>query len=198
LNGVVWLRKDRMHLLARKRENWGRIFDYRYLVAMSAGYIEADRFHELSRRAEVCCVLGGECDFLDVDFEERLMMARILIIEDTKLNIDLFTTLLTYAGHVTFVAECALPGIEMAQTMSPDLILMDIQMLGMDGIQATQILRADPRTQNIPIAAVTALAMSGDRERLLSIGFDAYIPKPIDTEQFIADVVKLIEVGRSR
>ena len=187
-----------MHLLARKRENWGRIFDYCYLVAMSAGYIEADRFHELSRRAEVSCVLGGECDFFAVDFDERLMMARILIIEDTRPNIDLFTTLLTYAGHVTFVAECALPGIEMAQTMSPDLILMDIQMLGMDGIQATQILRADPRTQNIPIAAVTALAMSGDRERLLSIGFDAYIPKPIDTEQFIADVVKLIEVGRSR
>jgi len=126
------------------------------------------------------------------------MMARILIIEDIKLNIELFTALLSYAGHETFVAECALPGIELAQTKSPDVILMDIQMIGMDGSQATQILRADPKTQNIPIAAVTALAMDGDREKLLSSGFDAYIPKPIDTDQFVKDVNKLIELGRLR
>ncbi|KQV46725.1 MULTISPECIES: response regulator [unclassified Duganella] len=118
-------------------------------------------------------------------------MARILIIEDSPANMELATVLLSSAGHELFHADRARPGIEIARQQSLDLILMDIQMPEMDGIQAAGILRADPRTQAIPLVALTALAMKGDRERLMQAGFDAYIEKPIDYRQFLVQVAQL-------
>lgn len=119
-------------------------------------------------------------------------MARILICEDTPANMMLVLTLLESVGHTTFQADRALPGIEIALHEPLDLILMDVQMPGMDGIEATRILRADPRTQNVPILALTALAMKGDRERLLAAGFDGYIEKPIDYLEFLERVAAIV------
>jgi CheY-like chemotaxis protein len=118
-------------------------------------------------------------------------MARILIIEDSPANMDLATVLLSSAGHELFRADRAMPGIEIARTQPLDLILMDIHMPEMDGIQAAGILRADPRTQRIPLVALTALAMKGDRERLIGAGFDDYIEKPIDYRKFLQQVAQL-------
>ena len=120
-------------------------------------------------------------------------MARILIIEDSPANMELATVLLASAGHELFHAERALPGIEIARAQGPalDLILMDIHMPEMDGIQAAGILRGDARTSAIPLVALTALAMKGDRERLMEAGFDDYIEKPIDYRQFLLQVAKL-------
>lgn len=118
-------------------------------------------------------------------------MARILIIEDSPANMELVTVLLNSAGHELFHAERARPGIDIALSQPLDLILMDIHMPGMDGIQAAGILRGDPRTRAIPLVALTALAMKGDRERLIQAGFDDYIEKPIDYRQFLQQVAQL-------
>jgi len=115
-------------------------------------------------------------------------MARILIVEDSPTNMALVTIMLESAGHALFYAERALPGIEIAQREPLDLILMDVQLPEMDGIEALGVLRADPRTRHIPVAALTAYAMKGDRERLLAVGFDAYIEKPISYLEFLAEV----------
>jgi len=120
-------------------------------------------------------------------------MARILIIEDSPANMELATVLLSSAGHQLFHAERARPGIEIARQQALDLILMDIHMPEMDGIQAAGILRGDPRTSAIPLVALTALAMKGDRERLMAAGFDGYIEKPIDYRQFLAQVAQLTQ-----
>lgn len=120
-------------------------------------------------------------------------MARILIVEDSQANMELFRALLSFAGHTTLAAGRALPGIEIAKTETLDLILMDIQMPGMNGIEAARILRADPRTRDIPIVALTAMAMRGDREQLLDAGFDGYIAKPIDTLRFLDEVARFTQ-----
>lgn len=119
-------------------------------------------------------------------------MARILVVEDTPANMVLAQTLLDTAGHTVFQATRALAGIEIAMREPLDLIMMDIQMPGMDGVEAARILLADPRTRSIPIIALTALAMKGDRERLLAVGFDSYIEKPIDYLDFLAKVAATV------
>lgn len=118
-------------------------------------------------------------------------MARILIIEDSALNMELATFLLSNAGHELFLAERALPGIEIARQQPLDLILMDITMPDVDGIQAARLLRAYPETRRIPLVALTALAMTEDRERILAAGFDDYIVKPFDFDSFLEKVTKL-------
>jgi CheY-like chemotaxis protein len=118
-------------------------------------------------------------------------MARILIVEDSPANMELVTIALESAGHTLFHADRARPGIEIARREQLDLILMDVQMPEMDGIEATAILKADPRTRGIKIAALTAFAMKGDRERLIAAGFDAYIEKPIEYLGFLAKVAAL-------
>lgn len=120
-------------------------------------------------------------------------MARILIVEDTPANMVLVLTLLESAGHTLFQAERALLGIEIAMREPLDLILMDIQMPGMDGIEATRILKANTRTRAVPVIALTALAMKGDRERLLAAGCDDYIEKPIDYSEFLGRVAAMLE-----
>ena len=106
--------------------------------------------------------------------------ARILIIEDNPKNLKLLRDVLQFRGYHTLEAETGEAGVALAQTQQPALILMDVQLPGMDGRAAMQVLKATANTRHIPIIAVTAFAMKGDQERLLADGFDGYVSKPID------------------
>ncbi|WP_395408420.1 response regulator [Pseudoduganella sp. UC29_106] len=118
-------------------------------------------------------------------------MARILIVEDTPGNMLLTSIVLESEGHTLFCADRALPGIEIAQQEALDLILMDVQLPELDGTAAVAILKGDPRTCAVPVVALTAYAMKGDRERLLASGFDGYIEKPINYVDFLAEVQRI-------
>lgn len=109
--------------------------------------------------------------------------ALILIVEDNLKNLKLIRDLLQFKGYQTIEAETAEAGIDLARERRPALILMDIQLPGMDGREAMKTLKADGATNEIPIIALTASAMKGDRERLLTDGFDGYIAKPIDIKE---------------
>lgn len=122
-------------------------------------------------------------------------MARILIIEDSPTNMMLSIAVLESAGHTLFQAERAAAGIEIARRERPDLILMDIQLPDMDGIEATRILKANPETQDIPIVALTAFTMKGDRARIMKAGCDGYIEKPIRYKDFLAEVDAITSRG---
>ena len=119
-------------------------------------------------------------------------MARILIVEDTPGNMLLTSIMLESGGHTLYCAERARAGIDIARAQSPDLILMDVQMPELDGIAAVAILKGDPLTQAIPVVALTAYVMKGDRERMLAAGFDGYIEKPIDYDSFMAEVARIL------
>ncbi|MDX1933334.1 MAG: response regulator [Capsulimonadales bacterium] len=119
---------------------------------------------------------------------------KILIIEDNPVNMELATDLLDMAGHTTLQAEDAEKGIRIAREEMPDLILMDIQLPGMDGLQATTILKNDPDTRHLRIVALTAHAMKGDEERALSLGCLGYITKPINTRSFSRLVTEFCDV----
>ena len=123
-------------------------------------------------------------------------MARILIIEDSPTNMMLAVAILESAGHTLYQADRAQAGIEIARGELPYLILMDIQLPDMDGIEATRILKADPQTCAIPIIALTAFAMKGDRERILQAGCDGYIEKPIRYKEFLIEVEATTRLGK--
>jgi two-component system cell cycle response regulator DivK len=106
-------------------------------------------------------------------------MARILIVEDNQANLKLATLLLSNAGHSVISAADAETGVSMARAERPDLILMDIQLPGMDGLAATAMLKQDPVTAGIPVIALTAMAMKADEENSRLAGCDAYIAKPL-------------------
>ena len=106
-------------------------------------------------------------------------MARILIIEDNPANMKLASLLLYKAGHTALCAVDAEIGLTLARTEQPNLILMDIQLPGMDGLAATALLKKDPATAAIPIIALTAMAMKEDQEKILAAGCDGYIAKPL-------------------
>jgi two-component system cell cycle response regulator DivK len=108
----------------------------------------------------------------------------ILIVEDNEKNLKLTRDLLQVKGFSTIEAVDAAAGIALAIEHHPRLVLMDIQLPDMDGLEALAVLRADPRTAAIPVIAVTAFAMTGDRERFLAAGFDDYVTKPIDVREF--------------
>lgn len=114
----------------------------------------------------------------------------ILIIEDDPKNLTLFRDLLQRFGYMTIEATNGREGIKLARTNKPDLVLMDIQLPVMDGIEATRILKSDPETKNIPILALTSYAMKGDKEKILQAGCDAYLAKPVDVQEFLAKVAK--------
>jgi len=118
---------------------------------------------------------------------------KVLVIEDNPMNMQLAVDLLEVAGYITFQAETAEKGIELAKAESPDLILMDISLPGMDGLTATGILKQDPDIKDIPIVALTAHAMKGDEEKALSAGCIDYITKPIDTKSFPKTVGRFIK-----
>ena len=115
-------------------------------------------------------------------------MARILVVEDNPDNMVLTVMLLESAGHTVLPAIDAEAGLTIARTERPDLILMDIQLPGMDGLQATALLKQDPVTRVIPVIALTALAMKGDEERIRAAGCDGYIAKPISIQEFLATI----------
>lgn len=115
-------------------------------------------------------------------------MAKVLVVEDNPTNMTLTTFLLESAGHSVIGATDAETGLVVARAEQPDLILMDIQLPGMDGLQATALLKADEVTAAIPVIALTALAMKGDEERILLAGCDGYIAKPLDYKQFLAKI----------
>jgi len=117
-------------------------------------------------------------------------MARILIVEDNPANMTLAVFLLESAGHSVLKAADAEAGLTLAREGQPDLILMDIQLPGMDGLQATVLLKKDDATRNIPVIALTALVMKGDQERILAVGCDGYIAKPMRYREFLATVAE--------
>ena len=115
-------------------------------------------------------------------------MATILIVEDNVTNMKLSTFLLESADYTVLAATNAESGLTLAREEHPDLILMDIQLPGMDGLEATAMLKADEATRRIPVIALTALAMKGDEERILAAGCDGYIAKPLDYKDFLARI----------
>ncbi len=115
-------------------------------------------------------------------------MARVLIVEDNATNLTLAIFLLESAGHTVLSATDAEAGLTIARAERPNLILMDIQLPGMDGLEATAQLKRDEATCSIPVIALTALAMKGDEERIRAAGCDGYIAKPMRYVEFLATV----------
>jgi two-component system cell cycle response regulator DivK len=117
----------------------------------------------------------------------------ILIVEDNERNRKLVRDVLQVKGYQTIESETAEEGIRLARERHPALVLMDIQLPGMDGITALGHLRADPGTRDIPIMAVTASAMTHNRQQILAAGFDAYQTKPISVKGFLEAVRELLD-----
>ncbi|HEY8609565.1 MAG TPA: response regulator [Noviherbaspirillum sp.] len=115
-------------------------------------------------------------------------MASILVVEDTPASMKLMVLILASAGHTTLQAATAGDAIALAARMRPDLILMDMHLPDMDGMAATRAIKTDPATAAIPVVAVTAMAMKGDRERILAAGCDGYLEKPVDFRTLLAEV----------
>lgn len=122
------------------------------------------------------------------------MVNTVLVIEDNVANMKLVSLLLNKAGYLVLQADNATDGIALARQHHPNLILMDIQLPGIDGLAATRILKADPATCDIRIVALTAFAMRGDEETIRAAGCDGYIPKPIQYQTFLADLAQMFAV----
>ncbi len=122
------------------------------------------------------------------------MSKRILYIEDNFQNKRLVSKILTAKGYEVLEADDGLTGVELAGKEMPDLILMDISLPGIDGVEATQRIKAYERTAVIPVIALTANAMRGDRERFIAAGCDDYLPKPISTSDLVDIIHKFIGV----
>jgi two-component system cell cycle response regulator DivK len=117
----------------------------------------------------------------------------VLVVEDNVINRRLLRDLLVYGGHEVWEAGGVLEALERLEHGVPDIALLDIQIPGGGGESLLDRIRADPRTTTLKVVAVTALAMPGDRERLLAAGFDAYVSKPIDTREFLSLIFDLLE-----
>jgi len=113
---------------------------------------------------------------------------RILVVEDNEKNMKLFRDVLSATGYRTLEATTGGAAVELATKHAPDLVLMDIQMPDVDGVEALRRLRADERTAAIPVLAVTAQAMQGDREHFLAEGFDGYLSKPLNIRELLGTV----------
>jgi len=113
-------------------------------------------------------------------------VAKVLVVEDNAANMALATFLLQSAGHTVLSARDAEAGLTLARAEQPSLILMDIQLPGIDGLAATVLLKSDDLTRRIPVIALTALAMKGDEERIRAAGCDGYIAKPLSYKDFLA------------
>ncbi len=122
-------------------------------------------------------------------------MATILVVEDNAANMKLAVFLLESAGHRVLSAATAETGLAMARADQPALILMDIQLPGMDGLEATTRLKADSATRHIPVIALTAVAMKGDQARTRAAGCDDYIAKPLRYQEFLAKVTARLPTG---
>jgi CheY-like chemotaxis protein len=113
----------------------------------------------------------------------------VLVVEDNERNMKLVRDVLRATGYTTLEATTGEDAVELAQAHEPALVLMDVQLPGIDGLEALRRLRQDELTASIPVLAVTAQAMSGDRERFLEAGFDGYLSKPID----IAELIQVVQ-----
>ena len=121
----------------------------------------------------------------------------VLIVEDNEKNRKLIRDLLQAKGYQTIDSDSAEDGIKLAQERNPALVLMDIQLPGMDGITALKQLKAAAATRTIPVMAITASAMTYNRESMLAEGFDGYQIKPFNLSEFLADVARLIAKNHS-
>jgi two-component system, cell cycle response regulator DivK len=110
---------------------------------------------------------------------------RVLIVEDNEKNMKLVRDVLQATGYSTLEATTGEEAVEFALSQAPALVLMDVQLPGIDGVEALQRMRQNERTASIPVLALTAQAMSGDRERFLEAGFDGYLAKPVDVRELI-------------
>jgi two-component system cell cycle response regulator DivK len=124
-------------------------------------------------------------------------MSRIVLVEDNEKNMKLARDLLVYKGHTVFEATTGEAAVTTTTKELPDLVLMDIQLPGIDGIEALRRIRADGKAARIPVVALTASVMANDRERFDKAGFDGFIAKPIEVKTFANDVAALIAKGRA-
>lgn len=120
------------------------------------------------------------------------MNEQVLVVEDNPTNMKLAVLLLEHAGYRVLRAENAVDGIALARQQRPDLILMDIQLPGMDGLEATRVIKSDAALRETKVVALTAFAMKGDEQRVLAAGCDGYIAKPIQYKEFLAEVARLL------
>ena len=120
------------------------------------------------------------------------MAKLILIVDDEPKNLTLLRDLLQVSGYSTIEATDGKQGVELARAKKPDLILMDIQMPVMDGLDATRILKAEAATRNIPVLALTSYAMKGDEGRILEAGCDGYLAKPYNIQELLKEVAKYL------
>jgi len=120
-------------------------------------------------------------------------MSKILLVEDNEMNSDMLSRRLQRKGHEVLIAMDGAQGVELAQSENPDLILMDMSLPVLDGWEATQQLKAAPETSGIPIIALTAHAMAGDREKCIEVGCDDYETKPVDFSRLLGKIQVLLE-----
>ena len=118
---------------------------------------------------------------------------QVLVVEDNERNMKLFRDVLESSGYRTLEATTGERAVELVVEHCPDLVLMDIQLPDIDGVEALGRLRAEERTASVPVLALTAQAMDGDRERFLAAGFDGYLSKPVDIVEFVATVRRYCE-----
>jgi CheY-like chemotaxis protein len=124
------------------------------------------------------------------------MAAHILVIEDNSANLELMTYLLEAFGHTVSTAEDGGQGLEAIRSKCPDLVICDIHLPTVSGYEVARKMKEDPEMKTRPLIAVTALAMLGDRDKVLSAGFDGYITKPIAPELFVEDVEKFLSPNK--
>ena len=124
-------------------------------------------------------------------------MNTILIVEDNEKNMKLARDVLQAKGYTTLEATTGEDGVRVAIEKKPDLVLMDIQLPGIDGIEALRQVRADPACAAIPIVAFTASVMQSDRSQIQAAGFDGFLSKPINLKEFLETIKRLLESGRA-
>ena len=124
-------------------------------------------------------------------------MSTVLIVEDNEKNMKLARDVLQAKGYKTLEAVTGEEGVKLARERTPDLVLMDIQLPGINGIEAFRQIRADPKTAKIPVIALTASVTPTDRSQITAAGFDAFVSKPINLREFLDTVKRLVETGKA-
>ena len=122
-------------------------------------------------------------------------VAKILVVDDTPANVKLLVDVLTVSGYAASAATNGEDALTQIAASPPDLVLLDIMMPGIDGVEALGLLRAEPRTATLKVVAFTASVMAGDRSRVTQAGFDGFVSKPINLKEFVATIARLTEAG---
>ena len=125
-------------------------------------------------------------------------MSSILIVEDNEKNMKLVRDILQHKGHATLEATTGEEGVQLALARRPDLILMDIQLPGIDGIEALRRIREDGALDAVPVVAISASVMPDDQRHIVASGFDAFLTKPISLKPFLATVERFLKDGRTQ